>query len=599
MSGFLAGVFWGAVVGGGVLVVSSLALDRQELSLPQPSASAVEVPGGSEFDQARPESDPVLPATEARPAGADAGEVETVEAPDDSADAPPVLDTAALDAPEPELDAPETLGDAPEPVVDETEIATETAVEEAPAVELETPEAPGTTPVTQAEEPEAPAAAEEPEAPEVIVIEITGDPDPAEDAPSEPQVAIVTETDVEADQPDTETLPEVTTQGTAPSLTQPELGSDTALPDSSAERETAALSESPEAPRLPQVAQEPSLPDAQPEPEAAPEVAAQPEPEPEAAPAAENTPAADTSAALEQDAEPTESDAANETPSFFRQVEPLEVETETAGADAPSDNGTARLPSIRRAGVAASDAPTEEVADALAEVDDVPTDGPALQMFASEFDNPDGAPTISIVLIQKNASPVGQDVLQALPAHVTFAVDANSANVSTSARAYRTAGHEVVLVPSLPAGAAPQDVEQAMQVNLTKVPEAVAIMDASGSSFQSDRFAVRQVVDVVADTGHGMITFPRGLNTAHQEAQRANVPTGLIFRNIDAGGETQEQIRRALDRAAFRARQNEGVILVGTTAETTIAAIVEWALGNRAANVTIAPVSVALTTTGG
>ena len=87
--------------------------------------------------------------------------------------------------------------------------------------------------------------------------------------------------------------------------------------------------------------------------------------------------------------------------------------------------------------------------------------------------------------------------------------------------------------------------------------------------------------------------------TPYQEAQRANVATGLIFRDIDGGGETQEQIRRTLDRAAFRARQNEGVILVGTTSEPTIAAIVEWSLGNRAASVSIAPVSVALTGSAG
>ncbi|MEO0866435.1 MAG: divergent polysaccharide deacetylase family protein, partial [Pseudomonadota bacterium] len=279
-------------------------------------------------------------------------------------------------------------------------------------------------------------------------------------------------------------------------------------------------------------------------------------------------------------------------PSFLEQVDALERQDEAADPeDAPQTAG-ASLPSVRRAGVAATE--VEEAEEPVEEVTEDITDGPALQRFASEFENPDGSPVISVVLLHVGSQALGPDVLQALPAHVSFAVDANAANVSGTAQAYRNAGREVVLIPSLPAGAAPQDVEQAMQVNLSKVPEAVAIMDASGSTFQSDRAAVRQVVDVVSDTGHGLITFPRGLNTAHQEAQRANVPTGLIFRNVDGGGETQEQIRRTLDRAAFRARQNTGVILVGTTDDTTIAAIVEWALGNRAASVSIAPISVAL-----
>ena len=162
------------------------------------------------------------------------------------------------------------------------------------------------------------------------------------------------------------------------------------------------------------------------------------------------------------------------------------------------------------------------------------------------------------------------------------------------ASAYRSAGREIVMIPSLPEGATPQDVEQALSVNFETIPEAVAIMDVSGNSFQSDRDSIQQVVDVVTDSGHGMITFPRGLNTAHQSATRAGVPTGLIFRRLDGGGETRDQIRRTLDRAAFRARQDEAVILVGTTALDTLATIVEWSTGNRAATVTLAPISAAL-----
>ena len=72
------------------------------------------------------------------------------------------------------------------------------------------------------------------------------------------------------------------------------------------------------------------------------------------------------------------------------------------------------------------------------------------------------------------------------------------------------------------------------------------------------------------------------------------VPTGLIFRDLDGVEETQEQMRRTMDRAAFRARQNPGVILMGTTSDATMAAIIEWALGNRAESVMIAPVSATL-----
>ena len=163
-----------------------------------------------------------------------------------------------------------------------------------------------------------------------------------------------------------------------------------------------------------------------------------------------------------------------------------------------------------------------------------------------------------------------------------------------SQKHYRDAGREVVLIPTLPKLATPQDVEQALRVNFETVPEAVAVMDVSGASFQSDREAVNQVVDIVAASGHGLITFPRGLNTAHQKAGGLGVPTGLIFRQLDSDGRNSGQIQRTLDRAAFRARQDEAVILVGSTDPATLIALVEWFLGNRAESVLLAPISAAL-----
>lgn len=595
--GFLAGLFWGAIVGGVAVFVSSFALERQELSLPQPSASAVEVPGGSEFDQARPESEPVLPTQETAP---EAAVVETVEAPEETVEDPPALDTAALAEPETVVDAPAALGDAPEPVEEQSDIATDTAVEEALAEELEAPEAPADAPEA-VDEPAAPEAVEEADQTDLAATAPANDQQPAAEAANEPALAALPETDTAADQPDTETLPEVTTGDTTPSLVQPEITEEQSLPDAGQDTEIAAIGESPEAPRLPQVTEEPSLPQATPNPEPSVQAEATPEPAPEPEVASEPD-QTDGDTAFIGGSDGAASVRVDGGSSFLEQVDALEtqngtleLQTETTDSDAAQQSSGTSLPTVRRAGVATesspSDAPEEVVEE---EVTEETKDGPALQRFASAFENPDGSPVISVVLLHVGTQPLGSDVLLALPAHVSFAVDANAANVAGTAQAYRDAGREVVLVPSLPEGAAPQDVEQAMQVNLSKVPEAVAIMDISGSNFQSDRSAVRQVVDVVSDTGHGLITFPRGLNTAHQEAQRANVPTGLIFRDVDGDNESQEEIRRALDRAAFRARQNEGVILVGTTSDTTIAAIVEWALGNRAASVSIAPISTAL-----
>ena len=202
-------------------------------------------------------------------------------------------------------------------------------------------------------------------------------------------------------------------------------------------------------------------------------------------------------------------------------------------------------------------------------------------------------PLVSIVLVHEGPEPDADEIAD-LPDTVAFAVDAGLPNAAFVAALYRAIGREVVMIPALPMGATPQDVEVALRVNLETVPEAVAIMDASGDGFQSDREAVAQVVDVVVATGHGLITFPRGLNTAHQRAGREGVPTGLIFRDIDGSDQTDEQIRRAMDRAAFRARSDRPVILVGRTVPGTFAAIREWVAGDRADSVDLAPVSAAL-----
>lgn len=576
--GFLAGLFWGGIVGLGLLFVSSQALDRQELSLPQPEAAAVEVPGGSEFDQAREESDPVLPDADARPEGESSG---LAGVPEDAVDTAPAFDTTALEVPTPSVGQADSLSEAPSASdAPDAPVASDAARPDDSTTELVVPESPGNA-------PDAGDAAAQPSAPAANDANNTAT-SATEDAPANTDVAALSGTGTD-EQPgsDTGTAPAVATDDNAPSAPQaPAVGDEPILPfptgnDSSAPRSPPAAS--------------PAEPDSE---GAAPEVAM--------APAQPETPSG------------TESE---ETNSFLKQIEALENQAEEVETDrlprigdsseaevveAPevsdSENaepGDSTLPTIRRLGNDnAAPEPEAEVVveaepEAEAESEVADTDGPAIVVFGNAFTNPEGNPLLSLVLVQEGDALSAADI-EALPAEIAFAVNAAQGGAGGSAKAYRASGREVVMIPALPEGATPQDVEQALRVNFETVPEAVAIMDVSGTSFQSDRSAVEQVVDVVADSGHGLITYPRGLNTAHQSAERAGVPAGLIFRRLDGGGETVEQIRRTLDRAAFRARNDEAVILVGTTSPDTLVAIMEWAAGNRARSVTLAPISAAL-----
>ncbi len=615
--GFLSGIFWGGIVSVALLFVASQTVERQSLSFPNPEAVAVEVPGGSEFNQAREETDPVVPEADARPQG---DSVAGVAVPEEPGDEPPVFDTSALEVPVPSttLDAPETLGEAPAAVTDvaEPSSATDSAVAEAIGDALAEPENPGAAPEADTANVTAPEASADEDAAPVVARE--------EDAAlSEAETGIASAPSVETapDEPITESAPQVTSQVDAPGgPAAPAIEGDAPMPREGTDTE-AALDQAPAAPALPEISDEPSLPPVGTDDNReAPEVAAvEPEEQPlpsfmvdlaeanraEEAAEAEDRDLADDAAMPVPSADDTDTADAGEGGGVLQPVTTLTDEDSNLVTDRDaSPSGGSSLPVVRRFGDNSAEPEEEEVAlleepesapaDAVGDASEGMASGPALSAFRSAFEAPEGLPLMSIVLVHQGEAALAPAVLEALDPQIGFAIDASEPNAAAIAAAYRAAGREVVMIPSLPAGATPQDIEQALTVNFERIPEAVAVMDVSGSSFQSDRNAVAQVVDVVSASGHGLITFPRGLNTAHQEAQRAGVPTGLIFRNLDGGGETQEQIRRGLDRAAFRARQDEAVILVATTGSTTLAAITEWALGNRAETVAIAPVSAAL-----
>ena len=520
--GFLTGIFWGGIVGFAMLSVSSLVFGRQELSLPRPEAVPVEVPAGTEFDQARPETVPVAPEAETRP-GAEG--VAGVVAPDDAVETPPAFDTSSLEVPQPSVEGPSGLGETPE-VAQEIDINVTgpassgdgTAPDAGPA--LVAPEVPGAAPDTATDAPvegDAPATDDT-----AVVAPVIVDDAPAPIAPT-----------AETQDP---------VQAPAPTII---------------ETDSASAPETP------------------------------------AAPEAVEAPGVDTAPNAIVRVDGGESE-------FFRPVDEI-------GNIAPNVE-TDRLPRIGLAPDTEEDSfplvralpgsePEEEIVETAPEVVAPILDGSnALERWATAFEAPTDRPMMSVVLVHRGDQALSADMLDRLPETVSFAIDAGLPGAARIAADYRAMGREIVMIPSLPFGATPQDVEVALRVNFETVAEAVAVMDNSGDSFQSDRAAVAQVVDVVTASGHGLITFPRGLNTAHQLAQRVGVPTGLIFRDIDGNEETNEQIRRAMDRAAFRARQDDAVILVGRTDVSTIEALEEWMLGNRAASVALAPISAALST---
>lgn len=267
-----------------------------------------------------------------------------------------------------------------------------------------------------------------------------------------------------------------------------------------------------------------------------------------------------------------------------------DVAPEIAPATAPSsslpsgDSGV-RVNRITTEAAVPSATPTAPAAD--------PT-GPALERFAAEFENTDGKPLIGIVMIDDGTMTGASAAVASLPFAVTVVIDPAVAGAADLLATYRAAGIEVGVQSALPQNATPADVEIALEATFAMLPETVFLLDAGDGGLQNDRAVTEQAMEALAEDGRGLVTVSKGLNMALRAADQADVPAGVIFRDLDGEDQDARVIRRFLDQAAFRARQESGVLLLARVRPNTISALVLWGTANRAGQVTIAPVSAVL-----
>ena len=238
--------------------------------------------------------------------------------------------------------------------------------------------------------------------------------------------------------------------------------------------------------------------------------------------------------------------------------------------------------------------PDDEAGDA-ANTDEVPDPATlgALARNAAPFEpNESGLPYLAVVLIDVGSEGMDRETLTTFSFPVAFAIDPLATDASAAASAYRDAGQEVlILAEGLPRGATPQDVEVVLGEYLQVLPQAMGVVDTADDGFQTNRDLINQVVDILSESGHGLLTYDRGLNAAQQIAAREGVPATLIFRELDAARENSETIKRYLDRAAFRAGQEGTVVMIGRSYPETVTALFAWALEARSQSVSLVPLS--------
>ncbi|MEL6619982.1 MAG: divergent polysaccharide deacetylase family protein [Pseudomonadota bacterium] len=281
-----------------------------------------------------------------------------------------------------------------------------------------------------------------------------------------------------------------------------------------------------------------------------------------------------------------------------------------ATPDEPQDEAVAALPNAtepaaeggpsigRPAGSLIDRAPEVPNTEVTEAAEEVTADGPPIDAFATPFENPDEKPLMSIVLmdtgVNLSGGAVGLAALQSFPYPLTFAVDATLDDAGARMADYRAQGFEVMALLNFPRSATATDAEVLLSAALSAVPQAVAVMEGTGTGIQDSREAADQVAEAVLASGHGLVLQSKGLNTVQKLAARSGVPTGLVFRDFDSADQTPTVIRRFLDQAAFRAGQEGGVIMVGRVRPDTISALLLWGLQDRAERVALAPVSAVL-----
>ncbi|WP_353472282.1 divergent polysaccharide deacetylase family protein [Salipiger sp. H15] len=217
-----------------------------------------------------------------------------------------------------------------------------------------------------------------------------------------------------------------------------------------------------------------------------------------------------------------------------------------------------------------------------------------LQRFAASYDLAPGAPAMSILLIDDGAGPLGPETVEAFPFPVSFAIAPGHPDPAGAAAAYRARGFEVLAEAALPENATPADAEVALEGALASVPEAIAVLEGADLALQHNRAISEQAAGFLAASGHGLVMMPNGLNTAEALARRAGVPSLTVFRDFDGNGQDPRVMRRFLDQAAFRARQDENVVMLGRLRADTVSALLLWGLQDRASSVELVPVSALL-----
>lgn len=217
---------------------------------------------------------------------------------------------------------------------------------------------------------------------------------------------------------------------------------------------------------------------------------------------------------------------------------------------------------------------------------------PAARRHAAEFSPEPGASLLGLVLID---APEAEAALSALAFKVTVALDPSDPDAPRRARAYRAAGHEIALLASgLPRLATAADVLVTLNAWTADFPEIIGVMDVPVNGIGAQRGLAQELAAMLAPDGYGAIALRGGADAYLSAARDAGLPAAAVYRQIDGEGQNPATLRRLIDRAAFEAQRQSGILIAGSAASPdTLAALAAYAADGRR-GVTLAPASAVL-----
>ncbi|WP_424974466.1 divergent polysaccharide deacetylase family protein [Dinoroseobacter sp. S124A] len=259
----------------------------------------------------------------------------------------------------------------------------------------------------------------------------------------------------------------------------------------------------------------------------------------------------------------------------------LVLDSERFAMAGPGISG--RIPRIGGAGTTPSALPDTPRAEAGAPVG-------ALTRNGQDFAAPSTASLLSILVEASSDGGLDPDDLTARRLPLSVAIDPSLPEAARLATGMRAAGHDVLItLTGLPSRPEPRDIDVALSAHIARLPEAVGVWVPRTSPVLSDRVLLRHLSEVLAQTGHGLITPGGGLDAAVQEARRAGVPAAASFAEVAA--QDALALRRTLDRIALRARTGQGGVVQAFGGPDVLRMLAGWSAGLPANEVAVAPVS--------